>query len=306
MKTLGISSSLITGSDPTFIDKTHELKALYQQALLKYDKVYVIDPRKILYFFEREERKPIIIYQNENISSLSTLIVRGTARCETAVSILVNALDACGCDIIDPLDRFSGVSASKLLTTLKRHQENVGTSSYYAFSKEEATLLVKQLDKKNMFPLISKPIHGRKGINIKKLETEQDALNHINEFYRSKLYSDKPLFLQEFIEFVKEYRAFIIGGKCIGLAEKIPQYGSYIRNAAQGGFFKEAKDKEVAYFVEKNVNNEGILGVDVAADSHGIIHIIEANRAPLWREFEQATGINVAERIIDHAYGRLH
>ena len=51
----------------------------------------------------------------------------------------------------------------------------------------------------------------------------------------------------------------------------------------------------------KNVKLEGILGVDVARDSEGKLHIIETNRAPLWREFERATKINVAWEIVHYA-----
>lgn len=305
MKSIGISSALISGPDPTKIYKAHELNTLYNQALLKYDKVVVIDSKQIIYLFEQKELKPTIIYNNEDISDLSTLIVRGTTGCETSISILVNALDSCGCDIIDPLDRFGGVSASKLLTTLKRHQDKVGTNSYYAFSKENAKLLVQKLNAKNMFPLISKPIYGKKGINIRKLENLKDSIEFINDFFHPNTISDEPLFLQELIQFKKEYRAFIIGGQCIGMAEKIPKDGSYILNAAQGGSFKVVEDKKTVSFVEKNVSNKGILGVDVAIDVHGRVHIIEANRAPLWNEFEKATGINVAQRIIEYAFGRL-
>ncbi len=86
---------------------------------------------------------------------------------------------------------------------------------------------------------------------------------------------------------------------------KKSQDGSYVLNAAQGGSFKVIEDEEIVSFVEKNVSSEGILGVDVAMDTNESAHIIEANRAPLWSEFEQATGLNVAKRIIDHAYGRL-
>lgn len=305
MKSIGISSALIMSAQVTDMAHPHELKTLFEQALLKYDEVYAIDPRKVFYFFEQKEKKPTIIYDNKNISNLSTLIVRGTTGRETSCSILVNALDSCGCDIIDPIERFSGVSASKLLTTLKRHQDKVGTDSYFAFSQENAIALVNKLNRRNMFPLISKPIHGRKGVDVKIIETLQDSLEHINEFYSQDQFLDEPLFLQEFVEFVKEYRAFVIGGKCIGLAEKIPQDGSYVLNAAQGGTFKAIEDTKTTDFIEDNVSGEGILGVDVAIDTNGKPHIIEANRAPLWDEFEKATGINVAQRVIDYAFDRI-
>jgi glutathione synthase/RimK-type ligase-like ATP-grasp enzyme len=61
----------------------------------------------------------------------------------------------------------------------------------------------------------------------------------------------------------------------------------------------------VIEFTLQHVNHEGILGVDVAMNSEGKLRIIEANRAPSWQIFEQATGINVAEIIINQAVKRL-
>ena len=55
----------------------------------------------------------------------------------------------------------------------------------------------------------------------------------------------------------------------------------------------------------QHINHEGILGVDVALNSEGKLSIIEANHAPSWQIFEQATGINVTQMIINRTIKRL-
>jgi glutathione synthase/RimK-type ligase-like ATP-grasp enzyme len=305
MKKLGISSCLIDNSNGFSLSHSYELQSLHDEGSRLYDRVVLIDPIQVTYLFDRSEDKPIIFYHNETISDLTSLIVRGTKGCETSIAILVNSLKNCGCDVLDPPDRFSGVRASKLLTTLDRHQEKIGTDSYYAFTYETAITLVNRLYESNKFPLVAKPIDGSKGMNVRKLDNPQDAIEYITQFFKRKASVDSPLFLQQFIAFVAEYRAFVIGGTCVGLARKIAQSDSFILNAAQGGAFFVAEDQNIISFIEEHVSKEGILGVDVAVDSKGNIHIIEANRAPLWKEFERATGINVAQRIIQYAYGRL-
>lgn len=132
------------------------------------------------------------------------------------------------------------------------------------------------------------------------------AIEYINSFFAKLEHeAEEPLFLQTYELFVEEYRAILIDGKVLGTVKKIPEIGKIVSNAAQGATFTMVNSPKLIEFLEKNVSEEGILGVDVAIDTTGAFHIIETNRAPMWQTFEEATGINVAQYVIQQTWDRL-
>lgn len=274
---------------------------LLNEAKKIFDDVVEIHPRQVRFKFIRSTTKPQIIMDDKDLSNLSCLVVRGTAGYEQSISVLVHALKLCGCCIFDPIHRFSGETASKLLTTIDRYEKRVGSDSYYAFSLSQALKLVDELADGGVFPLLSKPITGKKGKGVLVLSSREQAKAFAREFFQKYDSKDIPLFFQPYIEFESEYRVMLVGDHFIGMAKKLRKKGNVVANAAAGATFVPAHDSEIVQFVIEHVNLEGILGVDVARDSAGQLHIIEANRAPLWKEFERVTGINVAKEIVTYA-----
>jgi len=300
----GLCSSKIKAHlvDGTILN--YESSTLIEEASKVFEEVVLIHPWWVTYRFLRDRDKPIIKLEGKDISDLSCLVVRGTNRQENAISVLVHALKICGCAILDPIERFTGESASKLLTTIDRYEKRVGTDSYYVFSLKEALELLHDLYDGKVFPLLYKPIGGRQGLGIRVFKTLSAASDFAREFFSDENEIDTPLFLQSFIEFEAEYRVMIIGDKCIGVAKKQPKEGVIPANVARGGTLKKVNAPEVVEFSMDNVNLGGIIGIDVARDLTGQLHIIEANRAPLWKEFERVTGVNVAREIINYAFQR--
>ena len=279
----------------------YESSSLLEEAEKVFDEVIKIHPWHVSYRFVRGNNRPRIIMDDKDLSTLSCLVVRGTGGYEQSISVLSKALRLCGCFVLDPAYRFSGETASKLLTTIDRYEKAVGTDSYYAFSLTQAMAIVHELSESEAFPILTKPITGKKGEDITVLASKEEAIVFAKDFYQNKQTKDVPFFLQPFTEFKSEYRIMLVCDQFIGMVEKHKGKGEIASNAAVGGSFTPFNDPDIAQFVMKNVNLEGILGVDVARDSEGQLHIIEANRAPLWREFEQATGINVAKEIVNYA-----
>lgn len=302
MSTLGICSAHIVRAGLNN-NLNFETFSLYEEGKKTYQKVILINPLHVSYRFEREQ-KPIIYFNGDSITDLSALIVRGTGEYSQSISMLVQSLDFCGCNIFDPITRFRGEPSSKLFTTLDRYKEGVGTSSYIAFSFEGISSMIRVLASEKKFPLLIKPIRGSGGKGVVVIQDEIEAVNYAQEFFHSKQ-TDVPLLIQAYINFTEEYRIIVIDGVAIGSVQKLAKPGSVAANAEQGGEFIAAHVPEVANFVEEHVSKEGILGVDVAKDENGNLHIIEANRAPLWRTFQQATGINVAREIIDRSLTRI-
>lgn len=283
----------------------YEKRRLYEEGRARYDAVRLIDPRAVTFSFERGVQKPGIVHRGEDISTLTTLIVRSTGGREAATTLLVRSLVLCGCDVFDPVERFAIGKASKLLTTLTRFQSGAGTSTYASFSREGAAALLHRLAGEGRLPLVVKPSSGKKGRGVHVIRDIAEGMERLDEHFAWQEYSDDPFFLQDLVEFEREYRILVVDGESLGIVEKVRPTGGIAANAAQGARFLAVDAPDVVRSALPHVSGEGILGVDVAVDTAGAVHVIEANRAPDWEAFEQATGLNVARLVIDRAIERL-
>jgi hypothetical protein len=283
----------------------YEMRHLCEAAQRHYDRVLLIDTRAVSYQFVRGERHPRITHNGEDISNLSSLYVTGTKGRSASTGILVRALRVCGCDIFDPIGRFSVGFASKLLTTLDRFVAGVGSHSFVAFQYRNTLPLIDAIDRQGFFPVLAKPITGRQGIGIRLLRTPGAAKEYAEAFFAARPDEDYPLLLQRYEQFVAEYRVLLVDGKALGVVQKVKKPGAIAANAAQGGTFVAVNAPQIGEFAARYVSRRGVLGVDVALDASGNLHLIEANRAPLWHAFEDATGIDVAERIVRRSVTRV-
>lgn len=279
-------------------DLNGEKKALYDAAKRHFGQVLLIDPQEVLYLFERGAARPRVLYQGQDIADLSVLMIRSTGGREASSAMLAHTLAFCGCNTVDPLERFSVGFASKLLTTLGRFERGVGSNTYIAFGARRAEQLLHYLSISPEQPLLYKPAAGRKGEGVLTFTDLDVALDFVRQADSETSESEQPFLFQSFERFVAEYRVMVMNGAVLGMVEKIRAEGAIAANAAQGGLFAAADVPEVAAFVQENVSNQGLLGVDVALDDEGALHIIETNRAPMWGAFEAATGVQVAEEVV--------
>ncbi len=304
MKTLGICSSSIIEGKTIPENLGYESRSLFYEAEKIYDRVYLIDPMNVSYYYSKEAKLPDITYNSNQLNNLSTLIVRSTSGCEKPICLLARTLYYCGCDLIDPIKRFNAMRAGKLFDPLKVFTKSTMPETSIVFNEKTAIQFIQKTDHIEGFPVVAKPEKGSKGEKVCLLKNKNEAYKYIKDYFTSK-FSDSALLFQQYIPVKDEFRAFIIGGKLIGLARKLDVSGKISRNAAQGGVFIKAKDDEMAGFILKNVNTKGIIGVDAVRDEDGKLFILESNRSPQWKSLEKATNINVAAKIIEFAYSRV-
>jgi len=93
--------------------------------------------------------------------------------------------------------------------------------------------------------------------------------------------------MSEFIDKVKEYRVYVMKGRVISIAEKIPNDPDQIAwNVAQGGVFNNVRWDNWPLNVAQvgldvaNKSEIDFTGVDVMVDREGKAWFIEANSAP--------------------------
>ncbi len=299
---LGICGANITEENIARGNIGYETDCLMEEGKAYYDEVILIEPLKVIHIFDQQFKIPQVIYGTRNISSLNTCIFRGISGAEESISLLARNLYYCGCDILDPPERFSGAPSGKLFDSLKGFRRKILPETYFAFDRGSAMHIIQQASRGSLFPVVLKPGKGTRGENVILAQNKQEAIVCINQFFNSKSQTNTSLIIQKYIEIDEEFRGIVLGGRCMGLVKKIPAAGTIARNAAQGGQFISATDREISIFIEKNASQKGLVGMDVARDKHGKIHYIESNRSPQWKNFEKATGMNIARAVIEYAY----
>jgi len=147
------------------------------------------------------------------------------------------------------------------------------------------------------YPVIVKSYLGSHGDGVKKIASELELLS------LSK--SDSPFLKQPFLPGGKDVRVIVLGGKALGAMQRIAKDGNYLTNYSAGGdveLFDLTQNKEVEEIAIKaaSVARCEYSGVDLMQDASGDWKVLEVNRSCQFEGFEQATGDNVASKIISY------
>lgn len=154
----------------------------------------------------------------------------------------------------------------------------------------------------NAYPLLIKPNFGRQGYGIKKIDSEGDIKQALKD-------DPGDYLVQKFLATGEDYRVIVVGGTVLPRTMKknaLP--GSDITNYSQGGQvsgvdttdqMRELAVKAAAAF------GADYCGVDIMFDTDGKPHILEINRSANFKGFEEATGINVAEAVINYIESKI-
>jgi glutathione synthase/RimK-type ligase-like ATP-grasp enzyme len=144
------------------------------------------------------------------------------------------------------------------------------------------------------YPVLIKPVCGRHGEGIKIIKNEDGLARFL-------AVNNKDVMIQAFLKIDAEYRIFVVGGKALGVVQKIPKKGSHIANYAAGARFIKCKIPSFAVREAISIcrgQKIDIGGVDLAKVGNRF-YLLEVNRCPEFYAFSGATGINVAERIVE-------
>ena len=301
---LGICGSRINEENLNGKNLGYEIDSILNEAEKIYNEIVLIDPKQIIHLFEPNENHPQIIYQSRDLSDLNTCIFRSITGVEESISLLARNLHYCSCDIIDPIERFTGAPTGKYFDSIKGFSRKIIPTTFFAFNLQSAHKILEIVGDKGLFPVILKPGKGKRGENVNLATSYHEGIILAKDHFDIESGSDSSLIIQKYIEIKDEYRGIVLQGKCLGLVKKIAAPGKVAHNAAQGGTFINVIDKEIEKFIEENASKKGLVGVDVARDVENKIHYIESNRSPQWKSFEEATNLNVAGKLIEFAYQR--
>lgn len=149
-------------------------------------------------------------------------------------------------------------------------------------------------------PLVIKLLESTQGKGVVLAETVKAAVSVIEAFYGL----EANIIVQEFIKEAKaeDIRAFVIDGKVVGAMKRKGKEGEFRSNLHKGGSAEAVKltRKEHSAAVRAAASlNLKIAGVDMLRSDRGPL-VIEVNSSPGLEGIEQATGVDVASKIIEY------
>lgn len=149
------------------------------------------------------------------------------------------------------------------------------------------------------FPFIQKPNLGARGVDVRLINSHKDLEENLKPV--------KNYVYQNFVKNNGDYRAFVLGGKILGVMKRVAKEGSILNNVSRGATAVVEKDVNIIKSVREIALRVASLfelqmcGVDIIYDTENDkYHFLEVNSVPQWQGFSSSTGINVAAEIVDY------
>ena len=149
-------------------------------------------------------------------------------------------------------------------------------------------------------PVVIKLLEGTQGIGVVLGETHKSAKSVIEAFRGANV----NILVQEFIKEAggTDIRALVVGGKVVAAMERTGAEGEFRSNLHRGGSARTIKitpeERSTAIRAAKAMGLN-VCGVDMLRSNHGPV-IMEVNSSPGLEGVENATGIDIAGKIIEY------
>ncbi len=149
-------------------------------------------------------------------------------------------------------------------------------------------------------PVVVKLLEGTQGLGVVLAETRKAAESVIGAFRQM----DANILVQQFVKEAagSDLRAFVVGGKVVAAMKRTGAPGDFRSNLHRGGSAEAIKltPKERATAVRAaKAMGLGIAGVDMLPSAEGPM-VLEVNSSPGLEGIEGASGVDVADLIIEH------
>ena len=156
------------------------------------------------------------------------------------------------------------------------------------------------------YPVVAKMPSSRQGSGVVRVDSAIIA-----EFVMGNLQDNsRGVLVQEYVapEGRKDVRAFVLGGQVVGAMELRPNSGDFRSNIHLTGLGRgvtlDPGLSDLAIGSAKALGLE-IAGTDILVDKDGTPKVIEVNYSPGFRGLEEATGSDIASRIIGYVGNKL-
>jgi len=234
----------------------------------------------------------------EEITETDICFVRsfgpGTLEQLTRRISLIEHMELSGIRVINPTYSFRR-ARDKYSTQYTLAQAGLPIATTYTTESMERAYRRSQ----EMGVTVYKPVLSSMGKGSMKLDDPDLAYNAWKTLSRLGM----PLLVQEYLENPgRDIRVFVVGDEAIASAYKYGVPGQWKTNVAQGArMVDEPVPEEILEMGVKASEALGLIysGVDIMETNRGPV-VLEANGSPGWQALKEATGVDVAERIVSH------
>jgi len=148
-------------------------------------------------------------------------------------------------------------------------------------------------------PVVVKLLEGTQGIGVVLADTERSAKSVIEAFRGA----DVNIMVQEFIKEAggTDIRALVVGGKVVAAMKRTGADGEFRSNLHRGGSamaIKISPEERATAIRAAKAMGLNVCGVDMLRSNHGPV-VMEVNSSPGLEGVENATGIDIAGKIIE-------
>jgi len=281
--------------------KLYSTSRLLEEASASGHKCRVIDTLKC--YMDISSAKPSVWYRGQELEHLDAIIPRIGASITnygTAVIRQFEMMDTYSLVGSIPLGR----SRSKLRALQLLSRKGLGMpATGFAHDISNTRQLIQLV---GGAPVVVKLLEGTQGRGVVLAETAKAAESVIDAF--KELGAD--FLVQEFIKEAggSDVRCFVIGSKVVAAMERTSAAGEFRSNLHRGGSARLTKltalERRTAIKAAQTMGLN-VAGVDILRSDRGPL-VMEVNSSPGLKGIEEATGVNVAGKIIEFIESHVH
>jgi ribosomal protein S6--L-glutamate ligase len=273
----------------------YSTRALVEAARKRGHTVRVLDT--LQFDIRVSKRNPELFYQGEPVGPVDAVIPRIGASITFFGLAVVRQFEMMGVYCINESQAIAR-SRDKLrcLQILSRHDIGLPPTVY----TRQADHVPGCIDRVEGPPVVVKLLEGTQGIGVVLAESTPAASSVIEAFHGL----DQNILIQKFIKEAKgaDIRALVVGRRMVAAMRRKAVAGEFRSNIHRGGKAKKVRlpaDYRKTALAAARVLGLRFAGVDMIESDEGPM-VMEVNSSPGLEGIEKATGVDVAEAVIEH------
>ena len=270
-------------------------RRLRQACVKRGHQVKIFDTLKFTILVEPAE--PDLFYQQKSISHYDAIIPRIGASITFFGAAVVRQFEQMGVYCLNSSHAISA-SRDKLRASqlFSKHQIGVPESAFVRYKPA----VIHAIDHLGGAPVIIKLLEGTQGVGVILAESKKNAESIIETLQSTK----QNVLIQKFVKESrgKDIRAIVVGDRVVAAMRRQAQGDEFRSNVHRGGKVEaiELDDtyRETALRAAQIVGLQ-VAGVDMLESDAGPM-IMEVNSSPGLEGIESATGLNIADIIVEY------
>ncbi len=275
--------------------RLYSTRRLKEAAIARGHKVKILDT--LQFSIHVEQRNPELFYKNKLLSNVDIVIPRIRSGISTFGTAVVRQFEQKGIYCLNSSQSITN-SRDKLcaIQMLSRHDVGIPLTTFV----RNRSAVLNGIVAMGGAPVIIKLLEGTQGVGVILAESEKAAETIVETLHSAK----QNVLIQKFVKEScgKDIRAIVVGGKVVAAMRRIAS-GDEFRSNVHRGAKVEAVSLDPLYekaaIQAAQILGLNFAGVDILESVDGP-KVMEVNASPGLRGIEMATGIPVAESLIEY------